>query len=98
MPRSITSLGNFEETSPEVQEPGIEIIPQVTPEVEKGGEMPSVVNIPETAAPPIVDVSTHETLPDHPVTPKDSITSLANEEESRFRQEVQEEKLPNGSA
>ncbi|EKD32288.1 MAG: hypothetical protein ACD_77C00136G0002 [uncultured bacterium] len=99
MPSSITSLGNFEQTSPEIREPGTETVPQITPDMEKAGEIAPTANTPEKATvTPIVDVSTTEALPDHPVTPKDSITSLANEEESRFRQEVQEEKLPNGSA
>ncbi len=98
MPQSITSLGNFEQASPEVQETGVGAIPHVIPEVGKKAETIPAANVPEAATPPIVDVSTHEALPDHPVTPRDSITSLANEEESRFRQEVQEEKLPDGSA
>ena len=98
MPQSITSLGNFEQSSPEIQEAGAETIPQGTPLKEKTPEVTPVATAPEVSPPLIVDISTHETLPDHPVTPKDSITSLANEEESRFRQEVQEEKLPNGSA
>lgn len=98
MPQSITSLGNFEQSSPEIQEVGAETTPQGTPTIEKTPKATPANNAPEIAPPPIVDISTHEALPDHPVTPKDSITSLANEEESRFRQEVQEEKLPNGSA
>lgn len=98
MPQSITSLGNFEQSSPEIQEAGAEAITQGTPLEEKTPEVTPVATAPEVSPPLIVDISTHEALPDHPVTPKDSITSLANEEESRFRQEVQEEKLPNGSA
>ena len=98
MPSSITSLGNFEQTSPEVQEAGIETVPQDTPAKDKAAEIFPVAAAPETAVPPVVDISTTEALPDHPVIPRDSITSLANEEEDRFRKEVQEEKLPNGSA
>ncbi|EKD31679.1 MAG: hypothetical protein ACD_77C00277G0004 [uncultured bacterium] len=98
MPLSVTSIGNFEQLSPEAREAGAETVSQSTPKIEKAGEKPPVVSTPESTAPVVVNISTNENLPDTPVIPRDSITSLANEEENHFRQEVQEEKLPNGSA
>ncbi|KKS31239.1 MAG: hypothetical protein UV00_C0019G0008 [candidate division WWE3 bacterium GW2011_GWF1_42_14] len=97
MPLSITSIGNFEQLSPEIQEAGTEVAPQAPPQPEKTDEVAPAPEVPETAPPAVVNISTDENLPDTPVTPRDSITSLANEEENHFRQEVQEEKLPHGS-
>jgi len=37
MPLSVTSIGNFEQLSPEAQEAGAETVSQSTPKIEKAG-------------------------------------------------------------